>query len=119
MPALSPTEGVPEGSQEGGVNGVSVVHVEVVPAAFGGKVVEPQSQDCVRPGRHTQRENLNQQVGPNQQDGGAAAHHRTGRSDISRRVGATRTREALQNPIGCRPPPPPMVQPNPEPRLPD
>lgn len=31
---------IPEGSEEGGVDGVSVVHVEVVPAALGGKVVE-------------------------------------------------------------------------------
>lgn len=32
---------VPESSEEGGVDGVAVVHVKVVPAAFGGKVVEP------------------------------------------------------------------------------
>lgn len=61
---------VPEGSQKGGVNGVSVVHVEVVPAAFGGEVVEPQSQDRVWPGRHTQREDLRQEADPKQPDGG-------------------------------------------------
>lgn len=43
------TKVVPEGGEERRVDGVAVVDVEVVPAALGGKVVEPQPQDCVGP----------------------------------------------------------------------
>lgn len=51
---LSSPVGVPEGGEKRCVNGVTVVHVEVVPAAFSGKVVEPQSEYRVGPGKHTQ-----------------------------------------------------------------
>lgn len=43
-------ECAPEGGEQRGVDGVSVVHVQVVPAAFCGKVVEAKSEDGVRPG---------------------------------------------------------------------
>ena len=46
-------DAVPEGGQQGGVDGVPIVHVEVVPAALGGKVVEPQSEDGVGPETQT------------------------------------------------------------------
>lgn len=46
--------GIPESSEEGCINGVSVVHIKVVPAAFSSKVVEPQSEYCVGPGKDTQ-----------------------------------------------------------------
>lgn len=36
----NPSVDVPERSQKRGVNGVSVIHVEMVPAALGGKMVE-------------------------------------------------------------------------------
>ena len=45
---------IPERSQEWRVDRVSVVDVQVVPAAFSGKVVETQSEDRVGPGEtHT------------------------------------------------------------------
>lgn len=40
---------VPEGGQQRGVDGVPIVHIEVIPAAFCGKVVEAQSEDGVGP----------------------------------------------------------------------
>lgn len=49
LPVLKTTVGIPESSEKGCINGVSVVHVKVVPAAFSGKVVEPQSEYCVGP----------------------------------------------------------------------
>lgn len=41
----------PEGSNQGGVDRVSVIHVHVVPAALGGKVIEAQPEHCIRTGR--------------------------------------------------------------------
>ena len=44
---------VPEGGQQRGVDGVSIVDVNVVPAALRSEVVEPQSEDGVGPATQT------------------------------------------------------------------
>lgn len=41
QPSAKSTANVPESSEKGGVNGVSIIHIQVIPAALRGKVVEP------------------------------------------------------------------------------
>lgn len=46
---------IPECSKKWCVNGVSIIHIKVVPAAFSSKVVELQSEYRVGPEKHKQR----------------------------------------------------------------
>lgn len=45
----------PEHSNQRGVNGVSIIHVHMVPAALCGKVIEAQPEYCIRTDRQGER----------------------------------------------------------------
>lgn len=62
LPVFKSTLSIPESSEKGCINGVSVVHIKVVPAAFSSKVVELQSEYCVGPGKDTQGKTIRTSV---------------------------------------------------------